>query len=246
VSGAEERRISGVAFSLRKCPVAAVVVVLVVLVAHNVLGNLVLPSALYVPANLATAAVLLGLARASGISRAELGLSGSTMTRGAAVGAAAFLVVTTILVVAALVPTTRPLFQDERAAGITGAALAYQALIRIPLGTVVLEEIAFRGVLLAMLNRVTSSGTAVAGSSAAFGLWHVLPTVEALRANDLPLSAPAIIAAVGATAIAGIAFCWLRLHSGSLIAPALAHIATNSVALVAAVAVLRTNSALWP
>jgi len=41
-----------------------------------------------------------------------------------------------------------------------------------------------------------------------------------------------------ATFAAGLAFCWLRIRSGSLLAPAMAHLATNSVALVVAWLVL--------
>ncbi|MDP9403751.1 MAG: CPBP family intramembrane metalloprotease [Actinomycetota bacterium] len=225
---------------------AALALVLLVLVAHNLVGNLVLPPALYVPANLAVAAVLLATARTSGVSWAELGLGRSSLGRGAALGAAAFLVVAIVLVVAALVPATRPLFKDQRVANVTGAAVAYQAVVRIPLGTVFLEEVAFRGVLLALLRRATSPRAAVGWSSAMFGLWHVVPTVEALGANRLAPGGPAVAAAVVATAAAGAAFCWLRLRSGSLVAPALAHVASNSVALVVAVSVLRTASAPLP
>ena len=224
----------------------ALVLVVLVLVVHNLAGNLVLPPSLYVPVNLAVAAVLLGIARASGMSWAELGLGRSSMGRGAALGLAAFLLAAIALVAAALVPATRPLFADQRVAKVTGAAVAYQALVRIPLGTVVLEEVAFRGVLLALLSRATSPGAAVGWSSALFGLWHVVPTVEALNANRLAPSIPAVIAAAVATAAAGVLFCWLRLRSGSLIAPALAHVGTNSVALVVAVSVLRTASGPWP
>ncbi len=226
---------------LQEWLVATVALVLVALAAHNLVGNLVLPPALYVPINLAVAVLLLGVARASGASWPELGLDRSSFGRGAAVGAAALLFVTVVLVVAALVPATQALFEDQRAARVTGAAVAYQALVRIPLGTVVLEEIAFRGVLLALLRRATSTGVAVAWSSATFGLWHVVPTVEALRANRLAPSVLAIAAAVVITAAAGAVFCWLRLRSGSLLAPALAHVGTNSVALVVAEFVLRTR-----
>lgn len=131
------------------------------------------------------------------------GLGRSSLSRGAVWGVAAFLLVSVALVVAALVPTTRPLFEDQRAANVTGAAVAYQALIRIPLGTVVLEEVAFRGVLLALFAKVTSTGAAVAWSSALFGLWHVVPTVEALRANRMTPSALAVMAAAVATAAGG-------------------------------------------
>ena len=224
---------------LPECLLAALALVLVVLAAHNLVGNLVLPPASYVPVNLTVATALVGVARASGISWAELGLGRSSVSRGAAFGVAAFLLVSTALGVAALIPATHPLFEDQRAANVTGAALAYQALIRIPLGTVVLEEVAFRGVLLALFARVSSAEAAVGWSSACFGLWHVVPTVEALRANRLTPSALAVIAAVVATAAAGAVFCWLRVRSESLVAPALAHIATNSVALVLAVSVVR-------
>jgi membrane protease YdiL (CAAX protease family) len=215
---------------------------LVVLAAQNLVGNLLLPQELYVPVNLAVAAVLLLIARKGGISWAEMGLDRSSAGRGAALGGAAFLLVGIVLVAAALVPATRHLFEDQRVAKVTGATLAYHALVRIPLGTVVLEEVAFRGVLLALLRRVSTTGAAVAWSSALFGLWHAVPTVEALRANQLAPSVPALTAAVVATAAAGAVFCWLRLRSGSLIAPALAHVGTNSVALVLAVSVLDTTS----
>lgn len=214
-------------------------VVLLVVVAHNVVGNLVVPRAWYVPVNLAVTGILVAVARVSGASWAQLGLARADLGRGVALGATAFLVVATVLVVAALVPVTRALFLDQRVAGLAGTALAYEALVRIPAGTVVLEEVAFRGVLLALFDRVTSTPVAVASSSVLFGLWHIVPTVEALRANRLSPTGVTVGAAVVVTAVAGVVFCWLRLHGRSLLAPALAHVATNSVALVVAVEVLR-------
>ncbi len=231
--------------ALTKFLVAAPALVLVVLVTHNLVGNLVLPPPVYVPANLAVAAVLIGIARANDISWSELGLGRSSVSRGVAFGGAALLLVAVALVVAALVPATRSLFEDKRVADVEGAAVAYHALIRIPLGTVVLEEVAFRGVLLALLSRVSSRRAAVGWSSATFGLWHIVPTVEALQANRLAPSALGVTAAVVATAGAGLVFCWLRLRSGSLLAPALAHVGTNSVALVVAVFLVGTASGAW-
>jgi membrane protease YdiL (CAAX protease family) len=43
-----------------------------------------------------------------------------------------------------------------------------------------------------------------------------------------------VLGAVVATFLAGLVFSWLRLRSGSLVAPVMAHVATNGVALVAA------------
>jgi membrane protease YdiL (CAAX protease family) len=41
------------------------------------------------------------------------------------------------------------------------------------------------------------------------------------------------------TGVAGALLCWLRLHTGSLAAPVLVHVATNSFALVGAFVVQR-------
>ncbi len=213
-------------------------VLVVVLAVHNVAGNLVIPSELYVPLNLTVAAGLLGLARAGGVSWKALGVAPGSLGRGAAVGGVAFLVVAVVVVIAGVVPATRPLFEDERAARLGGTAVAYHALVRIPLGTVVLEEIAFRGVVLALLMARTTTTTAVAWSSALFGLWHIVPTIEALDTNRIDPGVIPVAGAVVLTAAAGAVFCWLRLRSGSLLAPALAHLATNSVALVVAFVVL--------
>ncbi len=44
---------------------------------------------------------------------------------------------------------------------------------------------------------------------------------------------------VAVTLVAGLLFCWLRLRSRSLLAPVLAHLATNTVAFTAVWVVLR-------
>jgi membrane protease YdiL (CAAX protease family) len=143
----------------------------------------------------------------------------------------------------ALIPLTRPWFEDQRVADIdTASALAYQSLVRIPLGTALLEEFAFRGVLLALLARVRPMGTAVVVSSVLFGLWHIRPTLSALATNDLAATgwaqSGAVTAAVVLTTLGGFLFCALRLGSDSLVAPLVVHATTNSSATVAAYAVL--------
>jgi len=210
-------------------PVGAAVVAL--LTVHNLAGNLLVPARFYVPVNLATAAAVLAMADAAGVGPAELGLSAATGPRGLVVGGAAAAVVAVSLALAAAADRTRAFLADRRMEGVDGRGTAYRALVRIPLGTVVLEEVAFRGVL-----------PAVAGPLAAcalFGLWHVVPTLAALDANRLALSPLLVAGAVGFTAVAGAAFYGLRVASGSLLAPALLHVATNSGATVAAFAVRR-------
>jgi len=43
-----------------------------------------------------------------------------------------------------------------------------------------------------------------------------------------------VLGSVAVTFVAGLVFCWLRLRSRSLIAPIMAHVATNGLALTVA------------
>lgn len=79
---------------------------------------------------------------------------------------------------------------------------------------------------------------AVVASSTVFGLWHFAPTVVGLRFNGIGVSSPeglgTIVAGVVVTTTAGLAFIRLRRRSGSLLAPVLAHWATNALGPLAA------------
>lgn len=196
----------------------------------------------YVPANLAAAALLLVSARAAGLSWEELGLARRHVSAGARWGAACLALVAAAYGVTLSVPALRPLLTDARMAGVDGGELAYRVLLGIPLGTVLWEELAFRGVLLAALTRVLSLRTAVAVSAAVFGVWHVRPTLSALALNDVVdgpvLTGLAVLLGCLGTAAAGVVLAWLRLRTGSLLAPALVHVATNSLGALAAAAAL--------
>ncbi len=63
--------------------------------------------------------------------------------------------------------------------------MAYQTLLRIPLGTALLEEVAFRGVLFGVWLETAGARRALIGSSVAFALWHIAPTVELLEGSEL-------------------------------------------------------------
>jgi membrane protease YdiL (CAAX protease family) len=197
----------------------------------------------YVTANVAAAGVLLAAARAAGLSWHELGLARSTLASGARWGGACMLAVALAYVVALAVPGLRPLLTDARIARLDGGELAANVLVRIPLGTVLWEEVAFRGVLLGALARVVPLRTAVAVSAVVFGIWHIRPTLSAVAVNDVahgPASvAIAVLLGCLGTAVAGVLMSWLRLHSGSLLAPALLHLATNSLGALAAAAAVR-------
>lgn len=215
------------------------------LAAWNLVGNLALPAAWYVPANLVVAGALVALGRASGVTLDGLGLRRAAAPAGLRLGLVAAGAVAAGIALGLALPATRRLFADQRLAGVSAPGIVYQALVRIPLGTVVLEEVAFRGVLLALLARVAPTGAAVAWCSVLFGLWHVIPAASALEANQLAAGpwarAGAIAAGVAVTALAGGLVCALRLRSGSLLAPAVVHVATNSLGALAAFMALRTG-----
>ena len=196
-----------------------VALVLGVLVLHNLLTNLWFTDRwTYVPVNLATAGGLVWI-------------SGVPVTAGAwGAGVAAAGVV---LAAIALVSLVAPRFlADRRMAGVDARGTAWRALVRIPLGTVVLEEVAFRAVLPALLSP--------AGAAALFGLWHIAPTARTLDINGVRRHRiVAVAGAVVGTAAVGLALWELRVAAGGLAAPMLVHMAANSGATVAAALVLR-------
>jgi membrane protease YdiL (CAAX protease family) len=92
----------------------------------------------------------------------EMGLAKDHAVSGLRWGAGAFAVVAAVLLagvlLADLVPPIATLLEDERAE-MFADDLWYVTLIRIPLGTAVFEEVAFRGVLLAAAMRSPRGGS---------------------------------------------------------------------------------------
>ena len=203
--------------------------------AWNLVAKEWLPSAAWIPANCAVAAVLVAVARTNGLSWEELGLRRDRLTRGLAVGITAAAAVLLVLAVAVVLPGTEDFFDDAQIAADPVGSRVFNPLVRIPLGTVVLEEMLFRGVLLALALRRWSVITAVLVTSAAFGLWHVVPT----PGSDDGLGV--ILGTLAVTAVAGVLFAWLRLRANSILAPMLAHVATNSFAYLAVVIALQVR-----
>jgi membrane protease YdiL (CAAX protease family) len=209
---------------------------------NNVIGAQGWHRRWYTPVNAGAAAASLAVAAASGLTAEDLGLGRGRWLPGrlgsllAAATAAGWLA-------AAAVPSARPVLDDNRISGLDGRGVAYQTLIRIPVGTAAWEEIAFRGVLQAMLRRVMSEPAAIAVTSGVFGLWHIRPTAGALRANGLASgrrqAVTRVAAGVAVTAAGGAAFSWLRARSGRLAAPVALHIAINCGGLAAAWAATR-------
>lgn len=210
-----------------------------VLVAYNTIFNLRLPvERWYVPANLTALAALVVVARRFGFSWQDLGIVrfGSGLVWGMGIAAAVVVVIGVVVLVAG---STRPIqgLLGDRRADVSRGELVYQTLLRIPLGTALFEEIAFRGVLFAAFAVPLSRTGAVIASSVVFGVWHVAPTIDALYLNRVKRSsrvAGGVLAAVALTTLFGVGFCILRLLSGSVLSTVLAHWTSNSVGILVA------------
>lgn len=211
-----------------------------VLVAFNALRwfGLLGPPAVSMP--LLVLAVLL-IARHNRLGARDLGLRRADLRAGLAYGAAAFGVVLAVLLVAVALPATNGFLHDSRAQ-ISGGALVHGLVVSVLLLTAIPEELAFRGVLLGPALRLWGTWRGTLASSALFGLWHIGPTLHTMSRNSAVEDAAGsgagraavVLGAVAVTFLAGLLFCWLRIRSRSLLAPVMAHLATNGLGLTVA------------
>lgn len=205
-------------------------------VAANLLVNQTIDGA-HVIAGLGLVALLVLIARASRLTPAELGLARPTWMSGLRWGMASVVLVAVGYAVVLVVHPVRDAGQPAH----SWAAALQAALITIPLGTVLPEELAFRGLLWSLLRRQHDELTATAVSSGLFGLWHVLPSLGGGAANSLVIDLVGdgafgvtvrVVGTVLFTSAAGALFCWQRARSDSLLAPVLLHWAVNALGVV--------------
>lgn len=201
-----------------------------------------IPAWAYPVFNTAAAVALIGLAFNAGASPTAIGLVlGRRTIIAALIGLGS---VTAVLAVAWLLPYTQEVITSSPAASITSADLLWAVLIRVPFGTVLLEEVAFRGVLPALLG---ADGRRwmwrpVLGASVLFGLFHLFAALRLAQCDGLavhslfcpagPVLGPAavMIVAMGL----GILLCAVRHIGGGLLAPFAVHTAANSAGYIMA------------
>lgn len=141
------------------------------------------------------------------VTRAPLGLSKCRRGLKWGLGAAAVPVLGSVVIASVPALATRVRPSDDN--------LAEWVLFRIPIGTVVTEELVFR----AVFDHVSPSLSPVF-----FGLWHIHP---ARAAGD------SVLGTVAGTYLAGLLFSWLR-HRGGVLAPMLLHYGVNASGAVLA------------
>jgi membrane protease YdiL (CAAX protease family) len=215
-------------------PIAATVLALALV---NVASNRLVPAVGYVPFAVASTLGLLWVGRRIvGLSWDDLGLARRHLGSGLRWGAATAGIVLAVYVVGFALPATHDLFRDGRVEDRSLAWVLFASLVRVPFGTVLLEEVAFRGLLPAALATRLRLPWAVAWSALAFGLWHVLPAMGLEHVNpvadDTVGQLPGWVTVAGSvlsTAAVGVFFWWLRDRSHSLLAPMALHWSTNAL-----------------
>ena len=214
------------------------VAVLVALVIINVINNRVAPKSHYLLWAFAGSVVLIAIGLLDGNSWTDMGLGWSFYLSGFIWAGASIGLVTAFYVIGSSFRKTRQAFKDESIGALSGGRLAFQALVEVPFGTVMLEEIAFRAVLFSMLARRYGVVWALVISAVLFGIWHVLPSIGTHERNPALGSVVgggirgnilAVAGSVLTTTVAGVIFALMRVVSGSVIAPMGFHWATNGL-----------------
>lgn len=193
----------------------------------------------YVGWSVACTACVLAIGAHAGLHWTDIGLGHTTWLTGILWSAGLIALVAAVVSVAGGWHRTRHVFADARITEAGGREIARRAFVEVPWGTVLVEEVAFRGVLLALLQIDWWALPAALVSSALFGLWHVLPALEMHESHaSLPTGRRGarfltVAGTVLFTGLAGFGFCLLRLFTGSLLPPAALHWAANSSGIVA-------------
>ncbi len=225
-------------------------IVLIALVIFNIVNNRLAPQSHYLLWAFGGSVILLAIGLLDGNSWTDMGLGWQYLLSGLIWAAASIGLVTLLYAIGASIKKTRAAFHDERMNDLSAGKLAFQALIEVPFGTVLFEEIAFRAVLFSMLARRFGVVWAIVLSALIFGLWHVLPSLgtheqnpalgsvvgEGRRGNVL-----AVLASVVTTTLAGVLFAGMRIASGSVIAPMGLHWATNGLGYAFSWVIIRSR-----
>ena len=218
-------------------------VVLGLLIIVNVLNHSpYIAARWYVPTGVVGRVLIIWVGYRAGVSLSDIGLAPDSIVRGLLWSAGCIGLVTGVYVIGGSMTFTRRFLADDRAV-LGPRTLLYKVLVNVPLGTVLFEELAFRGVGLALLIQWVPVWQAVLLSSVLFGFWHILPSLIMHDANaavgDLLGQGiwgriQSVVLTVLGTAIAGVVFCVLRLYTDSLLPPMALHWAINGLGFIAA------------
>jgi len=185
------------------------------LTAAIVARSAVVPSDWHFAFNVTIVGLSVAVALLAALSAEELGLARQHLGSGLRLGGLVFVTITAIVALGAPFG-----FLDDDRTAVDLGDMTLRVLVTIPIGTVLMEEFAFRGVLDGLLDRVAPPAAAMMIGAGLFGRWHVPPLLDE--------GVAVVLVTLAGTTVAGVGFIWLRRRSGSLLAPVLAHLATNS------------------
>jgi membrane protease YdiL (CAAX protease family) len=114
------------------------------------------------------------------------------------------------------------------AAALAPEALLFRLTVSLPLTTVFLEELIFRGLLQRRFERAWPPSVALLVTSLLFGLWHLAAGAQAVAGPGFAgarrsAKVLAVLAPPLGTVPAGLVFGWLARRYGTLWAPLVAH-----------------------
>jgi membrane protease YdiL (CAAX protease family) len=217
-----------------------IVGLIVAIAAADIVTTRLTPDGWDAPIKAAIIVAFLAWARGfAGLSWDELGFGRAHVRSGLVIGTVAALLVAAVIVILVAVPFSRGYFQDHDIERASTATRIFEPLVSIPLGTALFEETIFRGVLLGALLRTGTRLRAAIITSIVFGFWHIPPALSDAHGKSVIAAIGVVLGTMAVTSVAGLLFAYLRLRSGSVIAPIFGHIATDSFAYVAAIVALQ-------
>lgn len=186
--------------------------------------------------NLSGYAVLLVVYKLAGLSLADIGLDKKYLKSGLIYGGSIVLLIAGVLGLTLIVNPA--MFSDPRYHQSLSSAL-YASLVLLPLKTVFFEELAFRGILPALLMKFKNNRWfATIISSLGFGLWHITSAATIgsyhIGASIVVPKLLVILAVWLFTSVAGVILCELRWRSKSLVAPTVVHWFINGAGMILA------------
>lgn len=213
---------------------------LVAIAIYSVAISIYIPKRFYSYVNLLIAGGSIIYGIAIGLSFGAMGLAPSGLLKSgvliAVFGGAAIVV----LAIGNLLPPVHKLFADGPSKRFSKREAAHELLLRVPFGTALSEEVIFRSVLLGILLGETTQTQALIVAAIAFGLWHIIPTLQTVRSNDAFKTMVgeqwrhhvfSVITTVLVTGVAGFMFGWLRVISGSILVPWALHTLINGFSI---------------
>jgi membrane protease YdiL (CAAX protease family) len=189
--------------------------------------------------NLLSSATIVVLAIRGGVPLEEQGLSPKSTKCALRLGGIASVPVALAMISGARIRSLRDLYRPEALSPVPFKTVLAESLLRVPFITALPEELIFRGGLLALASRATSTCRAAALTSLLFGLFHIAPTLSRIRGGSvlrqqarIPVWAR-VLSNVIVTALAGLALARLRFRSRSIMAPWLVHSTANASGILA-------------